>query len=114
PVHDVQVSSAVAKKETLVRRLDHVFGIHLVSQSGADVPLSQADELVGEADKKLLGCGVVLALQTGQEFREGVRHGSRPAYFSFAGEWRSAAISFADFRSGSDLYGRDLAPGGPE
>jgi hypothetical protein len=70
PVHHIQVSTAIAAKETLVHRLNDVFGIHLMSQPGADVPLGQSDELMGKARKELSGRGVILAMQSSQEFSE--------------------------------------------
>jgi hypothetical protein len=49
PVHDLQVPITIADKETLVNRLDHVFGIHPLPQPGVQVPEGEGDELVGEA-----------------------------------------------------------------
>jgi hypothetical protein len=78
PVHDVQVAIAVTDKETLVHRLDDVFGIHLAPQPRVDVPEGKGDEFVGEAPEEFPGRGAVPASQPGQEFSEGIRHGSRP------------------------------------
>ena len=65
-------------KERTEHRLDDVFRIHLMPQSGADVPVGQGDELMGEAGEEFLSRGVVLAVHSDQEFSEGIRHGSRP------------------------------------
>jgi hypothetical protein len=69
----------LAEKEALERKLDHVLGIDLMSQPGVEVPQGQRDERMGEAPEELLGRGVVPALQAGQEFSAGIRHGWRPA-----------------------------------
>src|SRR5262249_16372501 len=103
PIDDIQVASAVPDKETFVRRLDHVFGVDLAPQAGADVPVGQGDELMGEARKEFLGRSVVLAAQTVQEFSEGVRHGSRPSCCEFTGEWRNAAI-FLPISGAAQIY----------
>src|SRR5215831_5263364 len=76
PINEVKVSSAIAEKETLVCRLNDVFGIHLVPQSGADVPAGQDCKLVDESLEEFLGCGVVLTAQPGLELRKGVGHTS--------------------------------------
>jgi hypothetical protein len=86
PAGDVQVFSAIAEKETLVRRLDHVFGIDLVPQSNFDMPQREGVEPAGKSPKELLRRGVVLIVQLGQEPSEGIRHGWRPLRFGVSGQ----------------------------
>ena len=104
PVNDVQVPVAVAEKETLVGRLDDVFGINLVPQSGIDVPEGESDELVGEARKEFLGRGVVPVLcnrarNSAKEFdMVRVHHCSR-----ITDLWRGAA-NFLPISEAAQIY----------
>jgi hypothetical protein len=79
PVDRVQVAGAVTDEETLVSRLDDVFGLDLVPQPAADVAQGKGDELVGEAAGEFPGRAAVARPKLAQEVGEGIRHRRRPS-----------------------------------